>query len=92
MVKRTDSQHEQVAKELAAADIPLIFTAAHGAPDTWEKKDTLAGPPLTESPVKVLSEANVTFGLAFPPESMYTHFPILTRFMILAVNCIHFLY
>ncbi|KAL1848622.1 hypothetical protein Plec18167_002247 [Paecilomyces lecythidis] len=63
------SEAPAVAKELAAADIPLIFTAAHGAPDTWEKKDALAGPPLTESPVKVLSEANVTFGLAFPPES-----------------------
>ncbi|GAD92509.1 conserved hypothetical protein [Paecilomyces variotii No. 5] len=63
------SEAPAVAKQLAAADIPLLFTAAHGAPDTWEKKDALAGPPLTESPVKVLSEANVTFGLAFPPES-----------------------
>ncbi|KAJ9268689.1 hypothetical protein DTO212C5_5296 [Paecilomyces variotii] len=63
------SEAPSVAKELAVADIPLIFTAAHGAPDTWEKKDTLAGPPLTESPIKILSEANVTFGLAFPPES-----------------------
>ncbi|KAJ9301850.1 hypothetical protein DTO271G3_716 [Paecilomyces variotii] len=63
------SEAPSVAKELAAANIPLIFTAAHGVPDTWEKKDTLSGPPLTESPIKILSEANVTFGLAFPPES-----------------------
>ncbi|KAL2013198.1 hypothetical protein VTN00DRAFT_723 [Thermoascus crustaceus] len=56
-----------VAHELAASDTPIIFTAAHGAPDTWERKDALTGPPLTRSPVQVLSEANVTFGLAFPP-------------------------
>lgn len=53
-----------VATELARAQIPLIFTHHRGAPDSWEKKDLLTGPPLTRSPVAVLKEANVTFALA----------------------------
>lgn len=56
----------QVANELAAANIPVIFTAAHGAPVKWEEKDMLVGLPLTKSPVQVLHEANVTFALALP--------------------------
>lgn len=62
----------QVAHELAASNTPIIFTAAHGAPDTWEREDALTGPLLTRSPVQVLSWANVTFGLAFPPFSKFS--------------------
>ncbi|KAL1966639.1 hypothetical protein VTN77DRAFT_4050 [Rasamsonia byssochlamydoides] len=58
-----------VADELAASGIPLIFTAAHSAPTAWERKDVLVGRPLTQSPVQVLAEANVTFALALPYET-----------------------
>lgn len=54
----------QVAKEIAAANIPLILTAARPAPDNWESQDVLVGPPLTRSPASVLSEAGVKFALA----------------------------
>ncbi|OKL56403.1 hypothetical protein UA08_08202 [Talaromyces atroroseus] len=57
-----------VADEIVAADLPLIFAAAHSAPSTWEKKDVLVGPPLTISSVQVLVESNVTFALALPPD------------------------
>ncbi|RAO69059.1 uncharacterized protein BHQ10_005071 [Talaromyces amestolkiae] len=57
-----------VADEIAAAGLPLIFTAAHSAPVAWESKDLLVGPPLTISAVQVLKESNVTFALAMLPE------------------------
>lgn len=53
-----------VADELAAANVSLIFTHHRGAPDFWEKKDILTGPPLTPSPVAILQEAGVRFALA----------------------------
>ncbi|KAL4778303.1 hypothetical protein BJX76DRAFT_362867 [Aspergillus varians] len=58
-----------VAKPLAEADIPVILTGNRGAPDTWEKKDALTGPPLTESPAKILIEAGVQLGLAVRGDS-----------------------
>jgi hypothetical protein len=53
----------KVAIELAEAKIPVILTGARPAPDTWEKKDVLVGPPLTRSPASILSDAGVKFGL-----------------------------
>jgi imidazolonepropionase-like amidohydrolase len=53
-----------VAQEIAAANISLIFTHHRGAPDRWETKNMLTGPPLTRSAVSVLIEANVIFALA----------------------------
>ena len=53
-----------VAKELAEAGIPLIFTAHRGAPDAWEKKDVLPGPPLSKSGARVLVEEGVKFAIA----------------------------
>lgn len=54
----------QVAADLARANIPIILTTNRGAPDSWEKKDVLVGPPLTLSPAQILSDAGVKFGLA----------------------------
>ncbi|TVY81685.1 hypothetical protein LSUE1_G002182 [Lachnellula suecica] len=58
-----------VANELATAKIPLILTAARGAADTFEKRNALPGPPLSESPAAILSAAGVKFGLAIVGES-----------------------
>lgn len=54
----------QVAEELAAAQIPVIFTRARAAPDAWEKKDVVDGPPLTTSGVSLLKKAGVKFGIS----------------------------
>jgi hypothetical protein len=58
----------QVANELAAAKIPVILTANRDAQDTWEKRNSLPGPPLSKSPAAILAEAGVLFGLAIPGE------------------------
>ncbi|RDW68972.1 uncharacterized protein DSM5745_08732 [Aspergillus mulundensis] len=58
-----------LAKPLADADIPVILTGNRGAPDTWEKKDTLPGPPLSDSPAKILLDAGVLLGLAAKDDS-----------------------
>ncbi|KZF23063.1 amidohydrolase [Xylona heveae TC161] len=58
-----------VAKPLADAGIPVIFTGNRGAPDTWEKRHLLTGPPLTESPAKILTDAGVSFALAITGDS-----------------------
>ncbi|OJJ54511.1 hypothetical protein ASPSYDRAFT_159752 [Aspergillus sydowii CBS 593.65] len=58
-----------VAKPLAEAGIPVILTGNRGAPDTWEKKDALPGPPLSDSPAKLLIEAGVQIGLAVKDDS-----------------------
>jgi hypothetical protein len=63
-----DYSSRQVAAELVEAKVPVILTANRGAPDFWEKRNTLVGPPLTKSAAAVLSEAGVTFGLAIPGE------------------------
>ncbi|KAL4950332.1 hypothetical protein BDW69DRAFT_187473 [Aspergillus filifer] len=55
---------EWVAEPVAEANISVILTGNRGAPDTWEKKDTLPGPPLSEIPAKVLLDAGVQVGLA----------------------------
>ncbi|KAE8342685.1 hypothetical protein BDV24DRAFT_150282 [Aspergillus arachidicola] len=52
-----------VAKQLAEANIPVILTGNRGAPTNWEKKNVLTGPPLTESPAKILTDAGVLLGL-----------------------------
>ncbi|KAN0106170.1 carbohydrate esterase family 9 protein-like protein [Hyaloscypha variabilis] len=57
-----------VANELAAAKIPVILTANRDAQDTWEKRNSLPGPPLSKSPAAILAEAGVLFGLAIPGE------------------------
>lgn len=46
------------------AEIPLILTGTRPAPDTWYKKDTLPGPPLSRSPADILTEAGVLFAIA----------------------------
>ncbi|OJJ97602.1 hypothetical protein ASPACDRAFT_1858361 [Aspergillus aculeatus ATCC 16872] len=53
-----------VARELAAARIPVLFTGLRPNPDTWEVKEALVGDPLTEAGLKVLVEAGVKVGLA----------------------------
>jgi imidazolonepropionase-like amidohydrolase len=58
-----------VAKDLAAANISVILTGNRGAPDSWEKRNCLAGPPLSPSPAKILSEAGVLFALAVRGDS-----------------------
>ena len=58
-----------VAKELADAQIPVIFTAHRGAPASWEKKDMLVGPPLTKSGASVLAENGVKFAIAIAGDS-----------------------
>ncbi|KAL3478475.1 hypothetical protein BJX99DRAFT_269153 [Aspergillus californicus] len=58
-----------VAKPLAEAGIPVILTGNRGAPDKWEKKDMLPGPPLSDSPAKVLIDAGVLVGLAVKGDS-----------------------
>ncbi|KAG0155647.1 hypothetical protein PDIDSM_2820 [Penicillium digitatum] len=58
-----------VAKPLAEAGIPVILTGNRGAPDSWEKKNSLVGPPLTESPAKILSDAGVLLALAVKSDS-----------------------
>ncbi|KAB8222437.1 hypothetical protein BDV33DRAFT_189637 [Aspergillus novoparasiticus] len=58
-----------VAKHLAEANIPVILTGNRGAPTNWEKKDVLTGPPLTESPAKILTDAGVLLGLAVSSDS-----------------------
>jgi hypothetical protein len=59
----------QVAKPLAEAAIPVILTVNRDAPDDWEKKNIIPGPPLSESPAKVLIDAGVQVGLAVKGDS-----------------------
>lgn len=54
----------QVAKELAAADVPVILQSFRSGPSSWEKKDLHVGPPLSESQVSVLQQAGVLTGLS----------------------------
>ncbi|KAE8140535.1 hypothetical protein BDV38DRAFT_290241 [Aspergillus pseudotamarii] len=58
-----------VAEHLAQANIPVILTGNRGAPTNWEKKNVLTGPPLTESPAKILIDAGVLIGLAVSSDS-----------------------
>jgi hypothetical protein len=44
------------------------LTANRGAPDTFEKRNSLVGPPLSKSPAAVLAAAGVKFGLAITGE------------------------
>ncbi|KAL4758892.1 uncharacterized protein BDW70DRAFT_169809 [Aspergillus foveolatus] len=53
-----------VVEALADASIPVILTGNRGAPSTWEKKDSLPRPPLTEPPAKVRLDAGISLGLA----------------------------
>lgn len=52
-----------VADEIAKSKTPLILTRNRGAPDTYEKRNALSGPPLTRSPAAVLTDAGVLFAL-----------------------------
>ncbi|KAI3539851.1 amidohydrolase [Colletotrichum filicis] len=58
-----------VAKELNEAQVPVILTGNRGAPDRWEKKSSLAGPPLSPSPAQVLIDAGVLVALAVRGDS-----------------------
>lgn len=42
----------------------MILTATRPGPDSWTKKDSLPGPPLSRSPADVLNEAGVFYGIA----------------------------
>lgn len=53
-----------MAKDLAAADIPVILSENRPAPDSFRDKDAMIGPPLSRSVASYLSEAGVTFALA----------------------------
>ncbi|KUJ07432.1 composite domain of metallo-dependent hydrolase [Mollisia scopiformis] len=58
-----------VADEIASANISVILTENRGAPDTFEKINTLPGPPLSKMAAEVLANAGVKFGLAIEGES-----------------------
>lgn len=58
-----------VARALAEAQIPVILTGNRGAPDTWEKRHTLPGPPLSRSAAQVLIDAGVLLALAVKGDS-----------------------
>lgn len=57
-----------VADEIAKSQTPLILTRNRGAPDTYEKRNALSGPPLTQSPVAVLTKAGVLVALSIAGE------------------------
>ncbi|KAH8660644.1 carbohydrate esterase family 9 protein-like protein [Tricladium varicosporioides] len=57
-----------IAPSLASHNIPVILTSARGAPDTFEKRHALPGPPLSRSPAAILYEAGVKFCLAIAGE------------------------
>ncbi|KAJ2961277.1 hypothetical protein NQ176_g11014 [Zarea fungicola] len=65
-----------VAKELAAAGIPIILTEDRGGPTTFRTKDALVGPPLTRSIASYLKEAGVQVGFALLEPQMPTDFKI----------------
>ncbi|KAK7733960.1 hypothetical protein SLS53_008112 [Cytospora paraplurivora] len=54
----------QLADDIAKAKIPLIFTGARPGPETWTKKDSPPGPPLSRSPADTLNEAGVLYALS----------------------------
>lgn len=58
-----------VASALAEAEVPVILTGNRGAPDTWEKRHTLPGPPLSSAPAQVLLDAGVLVALAVKEDS-----------------------
>ncbi|KAK9417105.1 putative Carbohydrate esterase family 9 protein [Seiridium unicorne] len=55
---------DQLAKELAAANISVILSATRPGPESWDTKDSLVGPPLTRSPASILSEAGVQYAVS----------------------------
>lgn len=55
---------DQVAKDLAAANISVILSENRPAPDVFRDSDAVVGPPLTRSVASYLKEAGVTFALA----------------------------
>ncbi|KAJ6785803.1 hypothetical protein PWT90_06936 [Aphanocladium album] len=65
-----------VAKDLAAANIPVILTRDRGAPVNFRSKDGFVGPPLTRSIASYLKEAGVKFGLALLEPEMPSDFKI----------------
>ncbi|KAK6580721.1 hypothetical protein PZA11_006957 [Diplocarpon coronariae] len=65
-----------VADQLAKAKIPVILTANRGAPDTFEKRFSLPGPPLSRSPAAILTEAGVKYALAIKGDSHIHNIPI----------------
>lgn len=69
------SNIHQVAPALATANIPILLTP-RPAPDSFEKRSVLAGPPLTRSPASILHEAGVLFGLAAPNDAALHEVPI----------------
>jgi hypothetical protein len=54
----------QVADDLAAANISVILSENRPAPDVFRDSDAVVGPPLTRSVASYLREAGVTFALA----------------------------
>ncbi|TGO87835.1 hypothetical protein BPOR_0200g00040 [Botrytis porri] len=62
-----------VAEEIAKSKTPLILTRNRGAPDLYEKRNALSGPPLTRSPSAVLTDAGVFFALAIEGEGSESH-------------------
>jgi imidazolonepropionase-like amidohydrolase len=58
-----------VATHLANSSIPVILTRNRGAPDSYEKRSSLPGPPLSASPASVLSKAGVKYALAIPGDN-----------------------
>ncbi|EPE36915.1 Composite of metallo-dependent hydrolase [Glarea lozoyensis ATCC 20868] len=58
-----------VATHLAAASIPVLLSHPRPAPDSFSKRSALPGPPLSQSPVRVLTAAGVKVGLASAGEN-----------------------
>lgn len=65
-----------VAKDLAAAGIPVILTRDRGAPTTFGTRDGFVGPPLTRSIASYLKDAGVKFGLALLEPGMPSDYKI----------------
>lgn len=63
----------QVAKELAAAKIPVILSEGRPAPDSFRSKDAVVGPPLTRSIASYLTEAGVEYAVAIVEHGKHQH-------------------
>ncbi|KND94996.1 hypothetical protein TOPH_00533 [Tolypocladium ophioglossoides CBS 100239] len=61
---------KQVAKDLAAANTPVILTKNRPSGDQFRSRDAVIGPPLSRSVASHLTEAGVTFALAIAEDSM----------------------
>lgn len=65
-----------VADDLAAAHIPVVLSPWRCAPEKWEGKRCLVGPPVTESPLRILVHKGVKIGLAPNADDLVRDLPM----------------